>query len=75
MGVGTGIFLLAVGAILAFAVADRISGIDLTMVGYICMGAGALALIIGLVLHNQRTNTRHTEVIDRHDHRHVDGTP
>lgn len=75
MGVGTGIFLLAIGAILAFAVADNISGINLTMVGYIAMAAGALALVIGLVMNAQRTRTRHTEVVDRHDHRHIDGTP
>ncbi len=34
MGIGAGIFLLAVGAILAFAVTDAINGIDLTMVGW-----------------------------------------
>lgn len=72
MGVGTGIFLLAVGAILAFAVADRIGGIDLTMIGYILMGAGALGVIIALVMNNQRTRTQHTEVVDRHEHRHPD---
>ncbi len=50
MGIGTSIFLLAVGAILAFAVTDGISGVDLTVVGYILMGAGALGLLISMLV-------------------------
>ena len=69
MGIGVGIFLLAVGGVLAFAVSDRISGVDLTMVGYIMMGAGALGLLIALVMNNQRTHTSHTSVEER---RHLD---
>lgn len=51
---GGSIALLAVGAVLAFAVADRISGIDLEAVGYICMAAGALGIVLSLVLNGQR---------------------
>jgi hypothetical protein len=50
MYIGLGIFLLVVGAILSFAVRDSISAVDLTTVGYICMGAGALAIILSLVM-------------------------
>ena len=46
MQIGTSLFLLAVGAILAFAVQDQISGIDLTMVGYILIAVGALGLVV-----------------------------
>lgn len=53
MGIGTSIFLLAVGAILAFAVTDAISGVDLTVVGYILMGAGLLGLVMSMVLTNR----------------------
>jgi hypothetical protein len=67
MGIGGGIFLLVVGAILAFAVRDSFNAIDLTLVGYILMAAGALALIISLVINAQRSNTTHREVIERHD--------
>ena len=49
MGIGTSIFLLAVGAILAFAVTDAIEGVDLTVVGYILMGAGVLGLILSMM--------------------------
>ena len=48
MSIGVGIFLLALGAILAFAVSDRISGIDLTVVGYILMGLFSLLGVYGL---------------------------
>ena len=67
MGIGGGIGLMIIGAILAFAVRDNISGVDLTMIGYICIGGGALALILSLVLNAQRTSTTHREVIERHD--------
>ncbi|SDD63209.1 DUF6458 family protein [Auraticoccus monumenti] len=50
MRVGPGIALLALGAILAFAVSDNFSGVDLTTIGYILMGAGVLGIILGLVL-------------------------
>ncbi len=50
MGIGTSIFLLAVGAILAFAVTDAISGVDLTTVGYILMAAGAVGLVISMAV-------------------------
>ena len=46
MGYGLGVFLLALGLILAFAVRDVISGVDLTMVGYILAGAGVLAIVL-----------------------------
>ena len=69
MGIGGGIFLIVVGAILAFAVSDAVEGVDLGMIGYICMAAGVLTLIIALVVNAQRTNTSHREVIERHDDR------
>lgn len=67
MKYGTGIFLLVIGAILAFAVADRIEGVDLSMIGYICMGAGVLALIIGAIAGAQRSNTSHHEIVEHRE--------
>ena len=40
MGLGLGVVLIVVGAILAFAVSASVSGIDLVMIGWILMGAG-----------------------------------
>ena len=71
MGIGLGIVLFVIGAILAFAVDYQVSGIELTTIGYILMAAGVLALILGLVINQQRTNTTHREVIDRHEDRDV----
>ncbi len=67
MGIGGSITLMVVGAILAFAVRDNISGVDLSMVGYICLAAGVLWMIVTFALMAQRNNTTHREVIERHD--------
>ena len=69
MGIGGGIALIVIGAILAFGVRDSIDAIDLTMIGYILMAAGVLAIILSIVFNAQRTNTTHREVIERHDDR------
>lgn len=50
MYIGSGIFLLVAGAIMAFAVRDSLDAIDLTMIGYICMGAGALAIVLSFLM-------------------------
>ena len=60
MSLGAGIFLLAVGAILAFAVNVEVPGIDLTVVGYILMIAGALGVILGIVLMTRRRRSVET---------------
>ena len=67
MGIGVSVFLLAVGGVLAFAVSDRISGVDLTVVGYVLMGAGAIGIAVALMLANQRSRTVHTDVHERRD--------
>jgi hypothetical protein len=53
MGIGGGIFLMTIGAILAFAV--RVSGsswIDLNTVGWILMVVGALGIGVSLLFWN-----------------------
>jgi hypothetical protein len=49
MTLGTSIFLIAVGAILRYAVTATVSGISLTTVGLILMIAGAIGLVIGVL--------------------------
>ncbi len=49
MGMGTSIFLIAVGAILKFAVTASVSGIDLAAVGVILMVVGVVGLVISLI--------------------------
>lgn len=58
MQIGSSLFLLAAGAILAFAVQDSINGVDLTMVGYILIAVGALGLIVSLVLSGRSRDRR-----------------
>jgi hypothetical protein len=67
MSLGLGIFLLVVGGILAFGVRDQFSAVDLTAIGYVCMAAGALAIILSLVVMQSRRKTAHTTRIERDD--------
>ncbi len=49
MSIGVSIFLIAVGAILAFAVDVTIEGVDLDTVGVILMIVGAIGLLLSLI--------------------------
>jgi hypothetical protein len=65
MSIGAGIALFAIGAILAFAVNVEVGWVNLDMIGYILMGAGAVIFIIGIVLMARRRQTEsvtHTAV-------------
>jgi hypothetical protein len=57
MGIGGSIFLLALGAILAFAVNAHISGLDINVVGYVLMLAGLVGLIITIWYWQSRRRT------------------
>ncbi|MEH1129827.1 DUF6458 family protein [Micromonospora sp. CPCC 206061] len=61
MGIGTSIFLIAVGAILTFALETSVAGIDLDVVGWILMAAGVLGLIMTSLIWGRRRNTVVTE--------------
>ena len=71
MGIGVSVFLLAVGAILTWAVqVTDPSGIDLNTVGVILMICGAIGLLVSLAFWNswggfggRRTVVRDREVI------------
>lgn len=66
MGIGSGIALFVIGAILAFAVNIDTGGyVNLDLIGYILMGAGALVFLISLILMMRRrstVSTSHTSV-------------
>jgi len=49
MGLGVGIFLIAVGAILTFAVNATTSGVNLDTVGWILMAVGFAGVLLSLV--------------------------
>ena len=54
MYIGGSLALIAVGAVLSFAVSDRISGVDLYTAGLIFMVVGALGLLISLIISGQQ---------------------
>ncbi len=50
MGIGTSIFLIALGAILRYAVTVTVQGIELQTVGLILMVVGIIGLVISLAV-------------------------
>jgi hypothetical protein len=71
MGIGAGIFLVAVGAILAFAVNVTATGFNIHTIGLILMVVGVAGIILDLVLFMPRR--RQTTVVT--DHRVAEPTP
>ena len=66
MGIGTSLFLIAVGAILYFAVNATISGLEIATVGLILMIVGVVGLVISLVfLNSARRDAGRTVVRER----------
>ncbi|KRB37903.1 DUF6458 family protein [Microbacterium sp. Root180] len=62
MSIGAGIALFAIGAILAFAVNVEFEYVNLDMIGYILMAAGAVIFVVGIVLMARR---RSAETVTR----------
>ena len=50
MGIGTGIVLFVIGAILTFALNFETDVVNLDLIGWILMGAGLVVFLISLVL-------------------------
>jgi len=65
MTIGASIFLIAVGAILKYAVTATVAGIDIQTVGLILMIAGVVGLVIGLFLLTQTERRRPVAYDDR----------
>lgn len=53
--------MLVIGAILYFAVEDRLEGVDLTMVGLILMIVGVVGIVVSLVVSNQHRGDRRVD--------------
>jgi len=60
MRFSAGIALLVIGAILAFAVRDAVDFVDLTLIGYILMGAGAIGILIAALLTGRKKTATST---------------
>lgn len=64
MRIGGSLVLVAVGAILTFALNAKVSGINLDTVGIVLMVVGALGLVLSLVMAN---TPRRTDVVHHSD--------
>jgi len=61
MGVGVGVVLLVVGAILYWAVEVDIPGVSDNTLGIILMVVGVIAIILALITNQQRSRTKVVE--------------
>lgn len=71
MGISLSILLLAIGAVLTWAVSAEVSGMDINAVGVILMIVGAIGLLVSLVFWSSwggfggRSDDGHTTVVER----------
>jgi len=69
MGIGVSIFLIAVGAILTFALdlsvdVPSMGAVDMDLVGWILMAVGAIGVLVALVIGGRRRR----EIVTREPH-------
>ena len=64
MGIGVSVILLAVGAILAFAIdVDSSGGLNLNTVGFILMAAGAIGILAFLTVFGSMGSRGRSDVV------------
>ena len=66
MGIGVGIFLLVIGLILLLDVIEEFPDavtevVEIQTLGWICLIVGILAIVLALVMNQQRSKTTHVE--------------
>jgi uncharacterized membrane protein HdeD (DUF308 family) len=65
MGIGIGILLLVIGLILVLGAIDTPAAladyVDVSTLGWICLVVGILAIVLALVMNQQRSKTTHVE--------------
>jgi hypothetical protein len=71
MGIGASVFMIALGAIITFAFNIRVGWLDLDVVGWVLMAAGALGLIMTLTVFSRRRSTVVQSAPDAYDPRSV----
>jgi Domain of unknown function (DUF6458) len=62
MRIGASLFLIALGAVLKWAISAHVSGVNLGMIGIILMVVGVIGLVISLIMMSMR---RRTDVIQQ----------
>ncbi|MBV9593102.1 MAG: hypothetical protein JO147_04800 [Actinobacteria bacterium] len=64
MRIGASLFLIALGAILDFAVNRHVNGVNLNLIGLILMIVGIIGLVVSLMMMGMR---RRTDVVYRRE--------
>ena len=70
MAIGTALFLIAVGAILRYAVSDSVEGVDLPTIGLILMIVGVIGMVISffmMSMWNRDRDVVERRTVDRRD--------
>ena len=68
MGIGVSVFLMAVGAVLTFALEADADGINLDTVGIILMIVGALGLLVSLLFWRDAAPWSRDRTVVREEH-------
>jgi len=71
MGIGVSIFFIAVGAVLAFAVPGTTNGFNFDAVGIILMAAGAIGLVVAMIIASSHRGGDDVTVVDEGHHHHA----
>ncbi len=68
MGIGAGIVLIAIGAILKFALNVQVQGVDLQVVGVILMIVGVLGILLeaAILMPRRRRTTTYADDVDEY---------
>jgi Domain of unknown function (DUF6458) len=68
MSIGVSVFLIAVGAIIAFALKVDVGWLDLRVVGWVLMAAGVIGVVLTLIMWRRRRSVvvqgSHVDEID-----------
>jgi hypothetical protein len=64
MGIGVGIFLIALGAIVAFGLNFQPAGINLDVIGWVLMLSGVLGIVLTMVYWRPRRAARNESVVE-----------
>jgi hypothetical protein len=67
MGIGVSLILIAVGAILAFAVDADVSGLDISTIGWILLIVGIAGILLSLVFWSSWGGFHRRETVVRED--------
>jgi Domain of unknown function (DUF6458) len=67
VGIGASIFLIALGAILTFALNVDIGAVDIDVIGWILMAVGALGLVVTILIWGRRRQVVTTTPVEEQE--------